>query len=136
MSIKIRGYFCPSRTESTYWVYLLLLYIRTAVLCQQQSEGRVCRQHLFEPTAVQQRGDLLSRILMMYTVQQAMLPAAGGSFQQRLLPIRPREHQVVLLFQLLHKGIGNCCGRTKRTSTIGMLGGQRKALLHRVGSFH
>ena len=34
-------------------VYLLLLYIRTAVLCQQQSEGRVCRQHLLEPTAVQ-----------------------------------------------------------------------------------
>ena len=117
-------------------VYLLLLYIRTAVLCQQQSEGRVCRQHLFEPTAVQQRGDLLSRILMMYTVQQAMLPQQAAAFECAFFPF-DREHQVVLLFQLLHKGIGNLLWANKEDeSTIGMLGGQREALLHRVGSFH
>ncbi len=136
MSIKIRGYFCPSRTESTYWVYLLLLYIRTAVLCQQQSEGRVCRQHLFEPTAVQQRGDLLSRILMMYTVQQAMLPQQAAAFNSAFFPFDRRASGCFAFSSCCTKASVICCGRTKRTAQSGMLGGQRKALLHRVGNFH
>ena len=73
---------------------------------------------------------------MMYTVQQAMLPQQAAAFDSAFFPF-DREHQIVLLFQLLHKGIGNLLWANKEDeSTIGMLGGQRKALLHRVGSFH